>query len=190
VLDDFNRADGSLQGHWSGNVFGYNVTSNQLSVDDHGTVTDIYWDSEVFGPDQEAYVTFARIDADAEEQDILLKGQNNTTWGDGVLEIMYDPAVQRVQVWTWEWPSGWVQHGADIPVTFMDGDIFGARAFGDGTVEVYRNGTLLATRDITSWAYYAEGGYIGLWFLGADDAILDDFGGGAFPGGTGPASAP
>ncbi len=75
-----------------------------------------------------------------------------------------------------------MQHGADIPVTFVDGDQFGARAPADGTVEVYRNGELLATRDITAWSHYADGGYIGLWFIGAEDAVLDDFGGGTISG--------
>ena len=89
-----------------------------------------------------------------------------------------------MQVWTYEWPQEWIQHGADIPVTFIDGDIFGARALADGTVEVYRNEELLASRDITSWSHYADGGYIGLWFIGAENTILDDFGGGAVLSGT------
>ena len=78
-----------------------------------------------------------------------------------------------------------MQHGADIPVTFVDGDRLGARAYADGTVEVFRNDQLLATRDVSSWPYYADGGYIGLWFIGAEDAILDDFGGGTLEGGEG-----
>jgi hypothetical protein len=76
-----------------------------------------------------------------------------------------------------------VQYGADIPVTFVDGDTFGARARPDGMVEVYRNGELLATRDITTWPHYDDGGYIGLWFVNAYNARLDDFGGGTVPGG-------
>jgi hypothetical protein len=96
---------------------------------------------------------------------------------------LYDAPNQRVQVWTYEWPAGWVQHGADIPVTFAEGDQFGARAYADGTVEVYKNGTLLATRDITSWSYYDQGGYIGLWFIDAQNVQLDDFGGGTISGG-------
>jgi hypothetical protein len=72
----------------------------------------------------------------------------------------------------------WVQYGADIPVTFANGDQLGARAKPDGTVEIYRNGALLATRSITSWPYYANGGYIGLWFVNAPGALIDDFGGG------------
>jgi len=71
-----------------------------------------------------------------------------------------------------------VQYGAAIPVTFAAGDQFGARARPDGTVEVYRNGTLLGTRSITSWPYYASGGYIGLWFVNAPNALLDNLGGG------------
>jgi hypothetical protein len=183
ILDNFNRANGPIGSNWSGNTSAYNISSNQLSVDDSGTVTDIYWGNEAFGPDQEAYVTFTHIDPYATEQDLLLKGQSNSTWGDGVLEVLYDPAGQRAQVWTWKWPEGWVQHGEDLPVTFGDGDTFGARARADGIVEVYKNGTLLGTRDITAWSHYAASGYIGLWFLGAEDAMLDDFGGGTLPGG-------
>jgi len=178
ILDNFNRASGSIGSDWSGNTSGYNIASNQLTVDYSGSNSDIYWSNEPFGANQEAYVTLTDVDGNAWEHDLLLKAQSNNTWGDGVLEVLYDPSGQRVQVWTYEWPAEWVQHGADIPVTFVDGDHFGARALADGTVEVYRNGELLATRDITSWSHYADGGYIGLWFIGAENAVLDDFGGG------------
>lgn len=178
LLDDFNRANGSIGSNWSGNTFGYNIASNQLSVDYSGSNSDIYWSNEPFGADQEAYVTLTDMDTGAWEQNLLLKAQSDNTWGDGVLEVLYDPSGQRVQVWTYEWPQGWVQHGVDIPVTFVDGDQFGARALADGTVDVYRNGELLATRDMTSWSHYADGGYVGLWFIGAENAILDNFGGG------------
>ena len=64
-------------------------------------------------------------------------------------------------------------------VTFVSGDRFGARAKANGMVEVYRNGTLLATRDVTGWPYYANGGYVGLWFIGVNNCtVVDDFGGG------------
>jgi hypothetical protein len=71
-----------------------------------------------------------------------------------------------------------VQRGADIPVTFVNGDRFGARASANGQVKVYQNGTLLASRDVSSWTYAASGGYIGLWFDQANNAFFDDFGGG------------
>jgi PKD repeat protein/lysophospholipase L1-like esterase/Mg-chelatase subunit ChlD len=183
VLDNFNRANGGIGSNWSGNKPKYNINSNQLKVISNDSNSDIYWNAASFGADQEAYVTFAGVSATATEQNLLLKSQSTTTWGDGVLEVLYDAPNQRVQVWTWEWPAGWVQHGADIPVTFSNGDQFGARAYADGTVEVYKNGTILATHDITSWSYYDQGGYIGLWFIDAQDAVLDDFGGGTISGG-------
>jgi PKD repeat protein len=46
-----------------------------------------------------------------------------------------------------------------------------------GKVQV-KHGVLLATRDVTAWPYYAQGGYIGVWFVSASNAVLDDFGGG------------
>jgi len=182
ILDDFNRANGGIGSAWSGNTAGYNIASNQLSVDYNGTNNNvIYWTNEPFGANQEAYVTFTQVDPAGDEQILLLKSQSNITWGEGVLQVVYDALNNRAQVVTWDWPQGWVQHGADIPVTFANGDTLGARAFADGTVEVYKNGTLLATRDITSWPHYADGGYIGLWFIDADNAALDDFGGGTVP---------
>ncbi len=183
VLDTFNRANGAMGHNWSGNKTKYTINANQLKVISNASNSDVYWASQAFGADQEAYITFSDISATATEQDLLLKSQSNTTWGHGVLEVLYDAPNQRAQVWTYEWHEGWVKHGADIPVTFVDGDQFGARAFADGIVEVYKNGILLATRDITSWLYYDQGGYIGLWFIGAQNAKVDDFGGGALSGG-------
>ena len=95
-----------------------------------------------------------------------------------MIEIWYSPAAHRVQVWTYAGAQGWVQRGADIPVTFVYGDRFGAHATATGQVKVYQNGTLLASRDLSSWTYAASGGYIGLWFDQASSAFFDDFGGG------------
>ncbi len=94
---------------------------------------------------------------------------------------MYDHTNKVVQVWTYHPTQGWVQQGASIPVTFATGDQFGARARADGTVEVYRNGTLLGTRSITSWPFYSNGGYVGLWLVNASAASADNFGGGTVP---------
>ena len=180
LLDDFNRGNGPLGSNWSGNTVKYRIVGQQLNVRSDDANSDIYW-TKAFGADQEAFVTFARVGVRATEQNILLKAQSRKTWGDGVILAHYDARNKVAQVWTWEWPKGWVKYGDDIPVTFTDGDTFTARARADGIVEVYRNGTLLDTRDITSWSYYDEGGYIGLWFMGARDAVLDDFGGGNIP---------
>jgi len=92
-----------------------------------------------------------------------------------------EQANSRVKVVTYAVGQGWVQRGADIPVSFANGDVFSARATADGKVMVYRNGVLLATRDVTAWPYYANSGYIGLWTIGASNTLLDDFGGGGVP---------
>jgi hypothetical protein len=66
----------------------------------------------------------------------------------------------------------------------VDGDVFGARAFASGWVEAYRNGLLVARRNIGYWwPHYADGGYVGLAFLNAQGAVVDDFGSGTVPGG-------
>jgi RHS repeat-associated protein len=175
VLDNFDRGNGSIGSNWSGATAGYSVASNRLDV---GAGEDIYWNVSAWGANQEAFVTLTNLDSNGGEQDLLLKSQSSSDWSSGVLEVWYDAAQGRVQVWTYTEAQNWVQRGGDIPVTFANGDQFGARATSDGQVKVYRNGTLLATRDVTAWPYYAEGGYIGLWFISAGNAVLDDFGGG------------
>jgi RHS repeat-associated protein len=171
ILDSFDRADGPVGGDWSGDTAAFGIQSGQLSASGDNA---IYWNTP-FGPDQEASVTFSQVDADAARQSLLLKSQSSSAWGDGVIEVSYDAPNQRAQVWTYDPAQGWVQHDADIPVTFENGDTFGARATSSGTVEVYRNGLLLATCDITTWPHFAEGGYIGLRLIDAGDARLDNF---------------
>jgi len=63
------------------------------------------------------------------------------------------PASSTVQVWTYESSQGWVQHGA----------------------------SLIGTRDVSSWSYYDDGGYIGLRTIGGPSTYYDDFGGGSLP---------
>jgi len=174
LLDDFNRPNGAFTGNWSGNRSLYRISNSQLLVQSNGSNSDVYW-KDAFGPDQEAFVTFTKVNQKATEQDLLLKAQSNTTWGDGVIEVLYNAKKHVVQVWTWEWPKKWVKYGADIPVTFVDGDTFRARALANGVVEVYQNETLLGSRDITTWKFYDKGGYVGLWFIGAKGAMLDYF---------------
>ncbi len=170
-----SRSAQSYGNNWSGDTSGYSVASNRLDV---GSGEDIYWNVSAWGANQEAFVTLTTIDPNGGEQDLLLKSQSSSDWTSGVLEVWYDAAQGRVQVWTYTEAQNWVQRGGDIAVTFANGDQLGARATADGQVKVYRNGTLLATRDVTGWPYYAEGGYIGLWYINASDAVLDDFGGG------------
>jgi predicted outer membrane repeat protein len=178
VLDNFNRANGAIGTSWSGYTSAFSIASNQLDVNANGWNTSILWKGSSFGADQEAYVTFAQVDSGSNEQSLVLKSQSSSGTTTGLIYILYDGASKTVQVWTYHPTQDWVQYGASIPVTFAAGDQLGARARPDGTVEVYRNGTLLGTRSITSWPYYAGGGYIGLWMVNAPNALLDNFGGG------------
>ncbi len=182
VLDNFNRANGPIGSNWSGNTGSYAVNANRLNVIVNGY---LFWNPTSFGANQEAYVTLTGISPGSPgmEHDLLLKSQSSTTFTAGVIEVWYDAPGHRVQVWTYTSAQGWVQRGADIPVTFVNGDQLGARAKANGMVEVYRNGSLLATRDVTGWPYYANGGYVGLWFIStsSDSTFADDFGGGTMP---------
>ena len=179
IIDDFNRTDGSLDENWSGDTANYSIAANQLRV---GISHDIYWNASYFGVNQEAFVTLVEISSEATEIGLVLKAQNNTAISPGLIDVVYIPSGNYVQVWTYTNNSDdWRQHGTNIPVTFMAGDQFGARAKENGEVEVYQNGTLIGIRDVGSWSYFPNGGYIGLLTVNASDSVLDDFGGGTLP---------
>jgi RHS repeat-associated protein len=176
ILDDFNRSDGSLGANWGGSgTSSFAIDTNQVT----DVADDVYWVDERFGADQEVYVTLTSISpnsVDSTEMDLLLKSRS--TYNDALIEVFYNPNTEIVQIWTHTPEDDWMMHGDDIPVTFANGDQFGARALRNGTVEVYQNGILLASRDVSSWPHYQDGGYVGMWFINANPSILDDFGGG------------
>jgi uncharacterized protein len=176
VLDNFNRSNGSIGSNWLGLTAGYVIVNNQLDVN---SGEDVYWNA-TFGANQEVFATLTNIDLNASEIDLILKGQG-TYYTSGLIEVYYDAAGHRVQVWTYAPTQGWAQRGADIPLTLSNGDQFGARATSSGSLEVYRNGALIAMRDISGWTFSASGGRIGLWFVNASNAVVDDFGGGSTP---------
>ncbi|MBL8092741.1 MAG: hypothetical protein JNL73_01140, partial [Anaerolineales bacterium] len=178
VLDTFDRANGAVGSNWAGQAGGYSIATNRLDV---GSGGDVYWSPTSFGANQEAFVTYTTIDPNGVELDLLLKSQSATSWTSGVLEVWYQPQSGVAQVWTFTTSQGWVQRGADIPVTLVNGDQFGARVRSNGQVEVYRNGVLLGTRDASGWTFASSGGYIGLWFDSASSSVLDNFGGGTLP---------
>ena len=173
-LDLFERTNGAIGATWLGSPQSYAITGNTLGVNGDG---DIYW-ANAFGPDQEVYVTLTAVAPAASEIDLLLKAQAANSWNAGVIEILYHPASSSIQVWTFDNGQGWVQYGAAIPVTFVAGDQFGARASADGTVTVYRNGVALASRSVSTWPSFANGGALGLWMISANNTLLDNFGGG------------
>src|SRR6185503_1934409 len=86
ILDNFNRANGTIGSNWSGNTSGYAIASNRLDV---GTTEDIYWNTTSFGVNQEAFVTLTTIDPNATEIGLVLKAQSNSGINPGEIEILY-----------------------------------------------------------------------------------------------------
>lgn len=86
------------------------------------------------------------VDPDGNEQDLLLKSQSSTSWGNGGIEVIYDATNHRFQVYTFHSSQGWMKRGNDISVTFSNDDQscpefhrrVGARAKANGDVEVYK----------------------------------------------------
>ncbi|HLF27899.1 MAG TPA: DUF642 domain-containing protein [Anaerolineae bacterium] len=182
VLDNFNHP-GSIGNNWEGNKGAgfYKIEQGQVHVRKGGP---IYWRAgNPFGAAQEAFVTLTTVDTHAPGQALLLKvqGGNKPDWSKGAIKVLYDSAHHTVQVKTFKpGNSTWKIHPA-IPVTLNNGDQLGGQALADGAVRVYRNCDLLGvvdTQTLTGTFFVNKGGRIGLWFIDAEGAVFDNFGGG------------
>jgi len=162
---------------WVGDTANFSISSNKLAVSNNaGSI--IGWKDAV-GADQEAYVTLSTIQSLGGTISLGLKAQDSTQCNN--LQVRYLPSSSKVQVFACSSGTA-TQQGADISVSFAAGDKFGARAKSNGTVEVYRNGTLVGSVTVSgSWPYLALGGKIGLGASNASGTIFDDFGGGSLP---------
>lgn len=179
LLDDFNRANTTrgLGRNWTGATNTYRIASNQAQP--FTTAGTIFWNAQprVFGADQSACVTLAQIDPNGRHHTLILKAQSVTNYARGMILVSYDAPAQQVIVETVEpGQSGWITR-ATIPVVFNNGDVLGAQALADGSVQVYRNGTSIGTTT-TSPFFVNRGGRIGVWFQQTSGALFDDFGGG------------
>ncbi len=175
ILDNFNRANGGIGANWGGATGSYAISSNQLKVVKSGA---IFWKTQ-YGASQQVFVTLNSI-VSGSEIDLVLKSQSNQYNNRGMLEVTYDPSNKLVKVQAYTPGSGWTQYGANIALSLANGDQFGATAGPDGSVKVYKNGTLIATRSVAGWTYAASGGYIGLWMVSVNNSLLDNFGGGTY----------
>lgn len=204
LLDNFNRGTGPitpLGPNWAGNIGGaygigyYRIASNAAQVVGTGFM---YWKAAIFGANQEAYYTFTKVVPTA-HQNLLLKRQGPATGdssaGQSFIDVKYEAEASRITINTFApYPQYWVIQAIASNVTMVAGDQFGARAYSDGTVEAYRNGTLLLSVNVTTgpnpWSmiYAAGGGQLGVWFNAMagnftppGDARFDDYGGGSLP---------
>ena len=160
-----------------GSTSGLRINSNVLVLNSSGSFSPV-WNSPVFRPNQEAYVTLVAITSSSPEHDLMLKVQG-TTWNSGHIEVRYDATVRRILVSTYAPNQGWRQYGSGFNVTMVAGDVLGARAYATGNVEVYRNGTKLGAVPVTGWPFLASGGRVGLALTKALSSRLDNFGGGS-----------
>ncbi len=152
VLDNFGG--GTVQG---GQGFTNNnrdtsrnrITNQEKDPDPYDvelTNAEIFWQGIAIGSELITKVTFTQLNKSANEQNATRqKPQSNGLWGEDVIQVLYDVPNNRIQVWKFE-GKAWVQVGADIPIQFVDGDVFTVFANKDGTVEIYHAGQLLSTR--------------------------------------------
>ncbi len=178
---------------WGGELGSFDIDpATGIQVLDSGM---IYWKTNLFDTDQEAYFTFTAVSATAVHQDLLLKVNGLTTDGligpdTYLIDVGYDATDGSVLVMSLSPGGVWHEHAIFGGLSFALGDTFGARATSGGLVEVYMNGLLIGQADLSTgdnpWPYYAEGGLIGLWFewpdsITPDGASLIEFGGGTMP---------
>ncbi|WP_448540242.1 ExeM/NucH family extracellular endonuclease [Roseiflexus sp.] len=178
ILDAFNRANGRLGRNWTGatQLDQYRIAGNRVDVEQGGAVL---WKTQ-FGTDQEAFVTLTAIDPNSPHHTLLLKGRG-TNATQGAILVSYDAVNRQIVVEALQPGWGWRTVRVFTNVTLTNGDVLGARALADGSVRVYVNCTLIGVADTTTVVgnlYVNRGGRIGLFYHQANNALLDDFGGG------------
>jgi len=173
--DDFNRPDGPLGPHWSG------LTDPTHLALEHGTLTArqggwAFWNphgtADPLPANQEACLTLARLDPGASVH-LLLKSQSPYWTGTGTLALHLDSQTGRLRLESFHPQTGWVEHAAWL-LSPRPGDRLRARAWADGSLEVFYNNQRLGRVPTTPF-FIGRGGWIGLE-LG--NAAIDDFGGG------------
>jgi hypothetical protein len=189
--------NGNAPTAWDGQVnsFVFDVESG-VTVRESGVV---YWKAASFDQNQEVYLTFTEVAAEATRQDLLLKATGLMVDGAfgpdaRLIDVHYDTVAGQVSVRTLSPGGQWQIHQMWGGIHFAAGDRFGARATVGGLVEIYQNDELIGRADLTDtaegtivpWPYSAEGGNVGVWFEGPDfageaGASFTDFGGGTLP---------
>lgn len=179
VLDTFDRANGSVGTNWIGlnSTIFYRIASNRLNAELGGLLV---WKA-VFGTNQEAFITLHTIDKYSPSQGLLLKVQPGSMPDAGAISVVYDALAKVVRVSALQsGANSWTFYPTRA-TTFTNGDQLGARVLENGTVEIYKNGTLLGSVTLTAADtrfFSTKGGMIGVWTLAAPDAVFDTFGGG------------
>jgi glucose/arabinose dehydrogenase len=183
LLDDFNRPDGLLGGVWTGEIKGAVVRGEAAT----GSCCDLraVWSAADFPADQEAWCTISALRSVSEG--LLLKVQGNAGQA-GAVEVRYEAPPGRVTVATYDPAQGLLER-ASFPVPFAEGDRLGARAWSNGSVELYRNASLVGRCSIGDWPGAPLPGRIGFTQQAILPQRIDDFGGGPIGLDTAPIAA-
>lgn len=188
LLDDFNRANGSLGSNWfevnpgayalSGNAVLMTASTNGVAI----------WSPTNFGADQQACVRFtSTVSGSPAYVGLILKASHNSTSPASVIHVDY-VSNGTIEVTTYDSSSGF-QMWDSASATVNPGDVLGAIAHASGVVDVYVNTTLVRSVDLSGWGYASGGGYIGISGDSlSSSATIDDFGGGSYAAGGGPTS--
>ena len=175
MLDAFERADGELGLNWLGNTAAYRIANRRLEYRS-GPGSAVLWHAPV-GPEQEVFATLSAIGATEPEINVVLKAQELTDCE--LFEVMYAPDQRQLQ-FNYCTDGQWHEMSA-LPLQLKPGDQLGARARSGGRLDVFVNGVLATSLDISEFPHHAKGGRIGVNCLptGAGAALAwDDFGGG------------
>jgi hypothetical protein len=187
ILDDFNRADGTLNdrvtANWAGDTHQnyFRILNQEVQVRQSGAV---WWSANTFGLNQEAFIRLTKILPTASEHAVLLKlngtapNSNNASY----IKVAYNPSTESVVVSTKSYRVNPVVQ-ATVPVSFSEGDLLGARAETGGWVILYKNGVPFSNLNIlNTWVPTQGDSNIGVIYrFESGDANFDDFGGGNVP---------
>ncbi len=168
ITDSFNRSNGAVGGSWSSwTSTTYSISNNQMVV---GSGDQYYVWQQPVGPAVEASVKITSINAAAQEIDLVLKSMTNN-WYNGAVIISYNSG--QLQVWS-AVTGNWTQHNG-LNMQLVAGDVLGGRLRSNGSVEIYRNGALIATTSVGSWPHLNSTGYAGVWVVNGSGTAFDDF---------------
>ena len=116
----------------------------------------------------EAFFTLSTIDPKSPSLGLLLKVQESSKTEASAIRVEYDAGASKLRPSAIQLNDKSCTLYLNQAASFAIGDALGARALNNGTVEVYKNGTLVArvTLNAADQAFFnAKDGKIGLWRL-------------------------
>jgi len=162
--DDFNRADGSPGGNWTGS--GLVIAGNEITGSAAGSHSLMYWTGPPATDNHAAKLTIKSVPAgDVNSIGVAVRARAG---GTRIILITIGNSSLRLD----EYVSGVRTATVSYATALSPGDVMEARAIGD-YVESYKNGTLLGVFAITQ-AVLKTGGTFGVAAWGAPQQAKGD----------------